>query len=73
MPEEKRYIYAKLPKGFNPTDEDLYIEFDKLKNEFSVSTILSGEFKSIRDIAGAFQITGKAAYQDAVVRQSKGE
>ena len=73
MSEEKRYIYAKLPRGFNPTDEDLYIEFDRLKNEFSVSTILSGEFKSIKDIAGAFQITGKTAYQDAVVRQSRGE
>ncbi len=73
MSEEKRYIYAKLPRGFNPTDEDLYIEFDRLKNEFSVSTILSGEFKSIKDIAGAFQITGKTAYQDAVIRQGKGE
>lgn len=73
MPDEKRYIYAKLPRGFNPTDEDIYIEFDKLKNEFSVSTILSGEFQSIEDIPGAFQILGKTAYQDAVVRQSEGE
>jgi len=73
MPDEKRYVYAKLPRGFNPTDEDMYIEFDRLKNEFSVSTILSGGFKSIEDIPGAFQIQGKTAYQRAVAKQGEGE